>query len=223
MKTNILTVNGKEYTLTEEQAKAILKDFNLDKSKLAEIDVAKTCHIGDYEFIVLEHLENGETVLILKDILENSAFGTNNNYDGSKADKICIEFGEKLASIVGEENLCEYTLDLTSGNGMKCYGEIKRKCSLLNLDLFRKYGEILVNYGVDYQWLATACETEKWGTSNYAFCVAPSGNINNNNYNNNNGVRPFWWNVRQSKHQLKSVHPHQKNAQPFLKKINKKE
>ena len=25
-------------------------------------------------------------------------------------------------------------------------------------------------------------------------CVSPSGNLNNDNYNNdNNGVRPFWW------------------------------
>lgn len=39
------------------------------------------------------------------------------------------------------------------------------------------------------------------------FCVSPSGNINNNDYNyNNNGVRPYWWNVRQSRHQPKSVH-----------------
>ena len=31
------------------------------------------------------------------------------------------------------------------------------------------------------------------GCALYLFCVSPAGNINNDNYNNdNNGVRPFW-------------------------------
>ena len=28
------------------------------------------------------------------------------------------------------------------------------------------------------------------------FCVSPRGNINNDNYNNDNGVRPYWWILR---------------------------
>ena len=30
------------------------------------------------------------------------------------------------------------------------------------------------------------------GHALYFLCVSPSGYINNNNYNNSNGVRPFW-------------------------------
>ena len=49
-------------------------------------------------------------------------------------------------------------------------------------------------------------------------CVSPSGNLNNDNYNNDNsGVRPFWWIARQSRQQPKSMPHHQKNAQPFRK------
>lgn len=190
---NTLTINGKEYTLTEEQAKAILNDYKLNKSKLADIEASKTCNIGNYEFIVLEHLENGETVLMLKDILKESRFGSNNNYDGSDVDKICNEFGKKISKIVGEENLCEYTLDLTAGNGMKCYGAIKRKCSLINLDMLRKYGYILAEHSIkDWQWLATATGTEKWGTDYYAICLSPSGIINYIScVNYIVGVRPF--------------------------------
>ena len=36
--------------------------------------------------------------------------------------------------------------------------------------------------------------------------MSPDGNINNNNYNNRNGVRPYWWNARQSRQQPKSMH-----------------
>ena len=54
-------------------------------------------------------------------------------------------------------------------------------------------------------------------------CVAPSGYINNNNYNNdNNGVRPFWWNVRQSRQQPKSIH-HIKRTHDLSVWINKKD
>ena len=54
-------------------------------------------------------------------------------------------------------------------------------------------------------------------------CVAPSGYINNNNnYDNyNNGVRPFWWNVRQSRQQPKSIH-HIKRTHDLSVWINKK-
>ena len=53
-------------------------------------------------------------------------------------------------------------------------------------------------------------------------CVAPSGYINNNNYDNdNNGVRPFWWNARQSRQQPKSMH-HIKRMHDLSAWINKK-
>ena len=45
------------------------------------------------------------------------------------------------------------------------------------------------------------------GCALYLFCVSPAGNINNDNYNNdNNGVRPFWNIARQSRQQPKSEH-----------------
>ena len=56
----------------------------------------------------------------------------------------------------------------------------------------------------------------------YFSCVAPSGNINNDNYNNdNNGVRPFWWIARQSRQQSKSMH-HIKRTHNLSARINRK-
>ena len=53
-------------------------------------------------------------------------------------------------------------------------------------------------------------------------CVAPSGNINNDNYNNdNNGVRPFWWIARQSRPPPKSMH-HIKRTHNLSERINRK-
>lgn len=50
------------------------------------------------------------------------------------------------------------------------------------------------------------------------FCVRAVNNngiLNNNNCNNDGGVRPFWWEVSQSRHYAKIRAPHQKNTQPF--------
>ena len=52
-------------------------------------------------------------------------------------------------------------------------------------------------------------------------CVSPNGNINNDNYNNNNGVRPYRYKVRQSRQQPKSVH-HIKRTHNLPVKVNKK-
>jgi len=57
----------------------------------------------------------------------------------------------------------------------------------------------------------------------YVFCVSPHGNINNDNYNNdNNGVRPFWWNASQSREYPKSVHHIKRTCNHSLKKDKQK-
>lgn len=55
----------------------------------------------------------------------------------------------------------------------------------------------------------------------FFLCVAPAGNINNDNYNNDNGVRPFWWKARQSRQQPKSMH-HIKRTHNLSERINRK-
>ena len=57
----------------------------------------------------------------------------------------------------------------------------------------------------------------------FSFCVAPSGNINNDNYNNDNGVRPFWWTVRQSRPCGRNPYTHIKRTHDLSARINRKE
>ena len=56
----------------------------------------------------------------------------------------------------------------------------------------------------------------------FFLCVAPSGYINNNHYNNENGVRPYWYKARQSRHQPKSMHSTKRTHDPS-ERINKKD
>ena len=54
-------------------------------------------------------------------------------------------------------------------------------------------------------------------------CVSPNGNINNNNYNSSNGVRPYWNEARQSRQKPKSMRQFKRTHNLSFKKINKKE
>ena len=191
---NYLMYNGNKYEIDEENAKNIIKaSTEKGTKKLADISVGDTFKIADMEFVVLENLE-GKTAVILKDALhETVQFGNNNNYDGSNVDKLCLKFAEKIATIIGEENLIEHEVDLTAANGMKCYGVVTRKCSLLTLDRVRHYCNILCeNSTSKWEWLATSNGTPKWGNDAWVVCVSPGGCFGDDNSGcGNHGVRPF--------------------------------
>lgn len=190
---HFLQVFGKKIPLTEEQAAELKERFAPPERALAEIPAGGTFMIGGHEFVVLEQLD-GATAVIRRDLLPEAAvFGSSNCFDGSKVDAICKEFEAELAAIVGADNLVEHTVDLTSDDGLRDYGTIKRKVSLLTADLYRKYVDILDEHKVDcWQWLATPHSTKRHENDRWVRCVSPSGRLFNDlcgfvNY----GVRPF--------------------------------
>lgn len=190
---NYLMLNNRKIELTAEQVKEIENSFGLGRLKLSDIAIGDTFKIDKYEFIVLNH-HNENTTVILKDLLyESKKFGTTNNYENSYVDDLCNKFGGEIAEIIGEENLVEHSVDLTSDDGLKDYGNIKRKMSLLTTNLYRRYIEILDKHKTNkWWWLATAYSTPTHEHSSWVKCVAPSGIIGNDNCDyDRNGVRPF--------------------------------
>ena len=189
---NYLDLNGNKIALTDAQVEDIKKSFGLGSKELGKVDVGKTARLGEFEVIVLEHGAE-TTAVILKDLYkESEEFGKNNNFDGSDADKHCKEFEKKLAKIIGSENIIEHKVDLTADDGLKCYGTVRRKVSLLTADLYRRYVYILDEHNPGkWWWLATPHSTPKHGYEATVKCVAPSGNFNYNHFRNNVGVRPF--------------------------------
>ena len=189
---NYINLNGQVIEFTEEQIKKMMESIGTKQKKLADISVGKTFEIGTYEFILLE--QSGDTTaVILKNLLyDRKVFGKNNNYDGSDVDKICVEFGDKIAEIIGSDNLISHTVDLTSDDGLKDYGKVNRKMSLLTTELYRRYVETLDNHKIDkWWWLSTAHSTPKHDNATWIKCVSPSGFIYDGSYFINNGVRPF--------------------------------
>ena len=190
---NYISINDQKIELTEEQVKQISEAYNGGGIRLADVPAGELVKIGEHEFIVLE--QSGDTTaLIRKDLLPaNEKFGKNNNYDGSNVDVVCNKFAEEIAGIVGEKNLVLHTVDLTSDDGLKDYGKVQRRVSLLTCDLYRRYVEILDKFKPKkWWWLATAFSTKKHDDDSWVKCVSPSGCVFNGDCSSiGYGVRPF--------------------------------
>ena len=189
---NYISINGQKIELTDEQVEKFRGSFELPCVKLADVPVGETFKIGSREFVVLEH-SGGTTAVILKNLLKNQQFGTNNNYDGSYVDATCNKFADEIEESVGKGNLCLHTVDLTADDGLKCYGSIRRKASLLTTEKYRRFVYTLDKHKLAaWWWLATAYSTPAHGYERAVKCVAPSGCVNYIYCNiDDSGVRPF--------------------------------
>lgn len=189
---NYICINGKKVKLTEEQVNEIKVSYGLQGVKLSDIPVGEPFKLGKHEFVVLEHSGDTTSVTYKGLLIESKKFGSNNNFDGSNVDTECQKFAGEIAGIVGAENIIEHTVDLTSDDGLKDYGKVKRKMSLLTADLYRRYVYILDKFKLDkWWWLATAYSTKAHDNDRWVKCVSPSGIINSINCDGICGVRPF--------------------------------
>ena len=192
---NYIVINGKKIDLTKEQAEKFQQSICVPEIKLADVAVGDVVKVARHEFVVLEHQEEG-TALILKELLsKEEKFGEkDNNYAGSNVEKICNEFADELAGIVGAENVLRHDVDLTSDDGLKDYGVIKCRVSILTTDKYRKFVDVLDKYKLsDWWWLATPYSTERHENANWIKCVSPAGyiGVDGGGYFNGIGVRPF--------------------------------
>lgn len=187
---NYLCINGKKTELTKEQ----MKQLGIVQEPIATISAdGKTAKIGDYEFIVLKNDKTLGTIeLLLKNSLKKMSFGSNNDYRTSNVRKVLENFGAEIEKIVGAENLIEHTVDLVALSGLKDFGRITAKMSLLTFDKARENIETLDDNKLDYcWWLATPLSTKKHDVEYSVICVSPRGFLYDDCSHYRNGVRPF--------------------------------
>ena len=191
---NFISINGRQIELTEEQVKQIIEANGGTQKQLAEYVAGDTVKIGKFEMVVLEQ-QDGQAALILKGMYgEDTEFGEENNaYDGSYVDQKCQVFAKELAEIIGWDNIILHKVDLTSDDGLKDYGVIERRASLITTDMYRKFVAILDTVNPKrWWWLATPHSTKRHENDTWVKCVSPSGVIRGGYCNfNDSGVRPF--------------------------------
>lgn len=192
---NCFYFNGVKIELTPEQIEkmrvALIGADVQGGVPLSDIPAGEAFTLGDFGMIVLEHLADGSTVVLFKDLYtDDQKFGNTNNYDGSEVDEICNKLADEIAALVGAENLVEFELDLTSDDGLDDYGSIDRKVALMTTMMYRRYVRIIDKHKIDkWWWLATAHSTPTHENVNWVKCVSPS--VYGDCFFSNFGVRPF--------------------------------
>ena len=191
---NYICINSQKINLTEEQIAKIKDSLGVAAVKLSEIPVGATVKIGGHEMIVLEHCFD-HAALIRKDILKKMAFGRDNNFAGSDAQKACEAFADEIAAAIGEENIVTHDVDLTADDGLDDFGKATGcRASLITAEMYHRYVRTLDKHKPkEWWWLATAFSIPPHDNDNWVKCVSPSGCVYDDDYDGGGdvGVRPF--------------------------------
>ena len=148
---------------------------------------------GHLTCVVLEKFEDSLLVLS-KDSIGEMPFDDEecNNFNISSLreylnDGLIEELKENGADVTA---LCDFTIDLTSDDGLKDYGNSTNKVNLLTCDMYRKYRHLIPNLD-SWWWLATAYSTVSNGYPYTVRYVYSDGTLGRSfAYHDGNGVRP---------------------------------
>lgn len=161
--------------------------------ELSKVEKGKTFKIGDYEFINFPEL-GGTSVAVSKNTVFNSEFGKSNNFETSVIlERLNNEILPEIEALVGAENVCDVTTDLTTLDGLKTYGEMTSKISLPTFAFYREHVNIFDEYKPDmWWWLATPDSAgPHYKDCPWVLCVTPLGLFCNHPIVRGIGVRPF--------------------------------
>ena len=146
-----------------------------------KIAPSSVINYGGLDCIVLD-VEQDKILVLAKESIGNMPFdeGNSNNFPkGTLCKYLNGEFIKKLkANGADTSALIPTTIDLTSDDGLKDYGETTQKIFLLTCDMYRKYRSVIPNLD-DWWWLATAYSTESNGYACGARIVLSDGSLSN--------------------------------------------
>ena len=162
-----------------------------------KIAPSSVINYGGLDCIVLD-VEQDKILVLAKESIGNMPFdeGNSNNFPkGTLCKYLNGEFIKKLkANGADTSALIPTTIDLTSDDGLKDYGETTQKIFLLTCDMYRKYRSVIPNLD-DWWWLATAYSTESnYSYAYYARFVGSDGSLSDGGaYSGHGGVRPAFY------------------------------
>lgn len=164
-----------------------------NKVELSTLAPGDVFEIGKNDFIVLEQI-GAEVKIISKNFMAKNVVYDKTSRDYNKSNlKEMIE--DKIQPIieseVGENNLVEHTVELTSVDMQHEFDDCKCKVRPITFDEARKYNNLLPNKDLDdWWWTCTPWSTEERGCSYSIALVSSAGFINSYCCSSNCGVRP---------------------------------
>ena len=164
-----------------------------NKVELSTLAPGDVFEIGKNDFIVLEQM-SFETKVISKDFMaENIVYDEDSrDYNESNLKKVIEdEIQPIIESEVGENNLVEHTVELTSVDMQHEFDDCKCKVRPITFDETRKYNNLLPNKELDdWWWTCTPWSTAERGCKYSIAVVSSAGFIDSIYCDGNYGVRP---------------------------------
>lgn len=158
--------------------------------KFRGLKIGDTFELAELTWKILDRTDKG-IVCLAERIKDSFNFGLNNDWKESSLRKyLNKDFYENLVDEIGEDHVVTFERDLISLDGQKEYGKCEDKVSIISLDEYRKYRELIPN--AEYWWWTLTPDSTKCnGDTSWIRIVSPSGGICNGDYNYDRGVRPF--------------------------------
>lgn len=164
-----------------------------NKVELSTLAPGDVFEIGKNDFIVLEQI-GAETKIISKNFMaEDIVYDEDSrDYNESNLKKVIEdEIQPIIESEVGENNLVEHTVELTSVDMQHEFDDCKCKVRPITFDETRKYNNLLPNKELDdWWWTCTPWSTAERGCKYSIAVVSSAGSINYSHCYSLSGVRP---------------------------------
>ena len=182
----------------EERLKSIENEVEIIKreicsKKFSGKRIGDTFDLIGVQWKVLDITGDGYACMAMNSVLENEEFDSsgNNWIDSELRDKLYKNILPKIKNEVGDENVIKFKRDLVSMDGLTEYGCCIDEISLLNVDEYRKYRNLIPNSEKEWWWTITPWSAKSNNGGVWVAVVSPSGNFNYSIYDCSCGVRPF--------------------------------
>lgn len=184
--------------MLQEQITELRNEVAMLKASSKVLQIQKGLSIGDtFELAgltwkILDITDKGYMCLADK-LEERMVFDDNVNkwHESSLRNHLNTEFLKLLSNEIGEDNIVSFERDLLSLDGQKEYGFCEDKVSLLTVDEYRKYRNLIPNTNDYWWWLISPWSTPCNDYKTSVTVVSSSGFIGNDRCNYNCGVHPF--------------------------------
>lgn len=181
--------------ISEEKVRKLEDELREIKSELKgekfrSLEIGDTFELAGLTWKMLDRTDKG-IVCLAERIKDSFDFGTNNDWKESSIRKyLNKEFYEKLVDEIGEDHVVTFERVLTSLDGQKEYGSCEDKVSIISLDEYRKYRELIPNEKY-WWWTLTPDSTKCNNDTSWVCIVSPGGDIDCDGCRSSDGVRPF--------------------------------
>lgn len=165
-----------------------------NKVELSTLAPGDVFEVGKNDFIVLEQMSSGTKVISKDFMAKNIVYDENSrDYNESNLKKVIEDKIQPIIeSEVGENNLVEHTVELTSVDMQHEFDDCKCKVRPITFDEARKYNNLLPNKDLDdWWWTCTPWSTKERGWSYSMAVVSSAGDFDYGSCRNDFGVRSF--------------------------------